>query len=889
MSKIRKHVVMRNKAFHLLFTFFMNKVSEYNTKQLLQELSLGRLNYKELLIREIQKDMRPLNEPTAKVYNRRNNLFTKRRQTNKDDLRNIDLIAYIFSNIKGLVEYQYIRRLTHDDIKNMARFIKYEYFPKETYIFRQGEKSDKFYGIIDGEVQIVETKYSDKLRVLKDLLVKIDEREKISDEYEIFFLSGNKYNNIFKNDKDYNYCNSFMDSNKNYINKFIDDDISIRTKNYFVSKMSIDNIDNKSIDYSKMNFENSSVSSLSDNLNLDENEKIKKRRLSFNEKKNRVQRNRYYKSQTISKFMFKPNFQRKLTLNKNTQTKRANSAKKISNKIIIPKLVYKSLKYNRKKNKENKYKLNEEEKKNVNSLSKNLMIFGKILSEGSCFGDQEMCKKQKRNYSLYCLTDCHLFSLKKDHFEKYLLSKIVRSELLKTNFILDKLSVVSKEQHFFKLITKIIPKLYDKGQILYTPFDTADHLYLVYKGECAICETSKIYSNKSDFLSEKPEMKIISILNEGGIGGLEGYQKDVNYEKYMVVNSSLTIILKLDIREFDDSTFRFRRSLEPLYYQQKRLIFSTQRKGLFFKIGRKVKENNEEKIKLKHDIKESTIFKDKNKLPIKIENKIQNERTNNTKNKRRNLFIKNNNEKYITFQNNPVRNITESYTEKIEAKIYSPIKILIKQKKLELEDTTSVLTSYIKEIKHNKINVSEKKTINDMSIKLRNEDSEINHNMNITKSNETVCNSTVFKQKKYFSFYHQKFGRNPISLKGYFSQEKNNEQINRFENIKKNIYNIRASLNNNIFNFYKKVADNIKYNNNDERTKRYSWDKGKINTEDNITNKNNILNIYNNMISRKFSEKIKRNPKMLNSYKRTKIVKYSISNKMKLPSLTING
>ena len=117
MNKIRKHLVMRNKAFHLLFTFFMNKVSEYDTKQILQELSLGRLNYKELLIREIKKDIRPINEPTSRVYGRRNNIFTKRKKVSDDEIRNIDLIVYIFSNIKGFVEYKYIRRLTHDDIK----------------------------------------------------------------------------------------------------------------------------------------------------------------------------------------------------------------------------------------------------------------------------------------------------------------------------------------------------------------------------------------------------------------------------------------------------------------------------------------------------------------------------------------------------------------------------------------------------------------------------------------------------------------------------------------------------------------------------------------------------------------------------------------------------
>ena len=897
MNKIRKQVVMRNKAFHLLYSFFMNKVSEYDTKQLLQELSLGRLNYKELLIREIQKDMRPINEPSSKVYGRRNNIFTKRRLTNRDELRNIDLIAYIFSNIKGFVEYQYIRRLTHDDIKNMARFIRYEFYPKDTYIFRQGEKTTKFYGIIDGEVQIVEAKYTDKLRPLKELLIKIDEREKISEEDKIFFLSGKKYNDNTNeensNNKNYNLNDSFMDSNNKKNNKFIDDDITIKTKNYFVSKMSSDNIDNNAINCVNMDFENNSINSLSENLNLEENDKIKKRRLSYNQRKNRMVRTRYYKSQTISKFMFKPNFQRKLTLNKNNPIKKSNSDKKIGVKTLIPKFVYKAIKYNRKKDKENKHIITEEEKNNVNLLSKNLMVFGKVLSSGSCFGDQEICKKQKRNYSLYCLTDCHLFSLKKEYFDKYILSKIIRSELLKTNFILDKLSVISKEQHFFRLITKIVPKLYHKGQILYTPFDMADYLYLVYKGECAICETCETFENKNDFLFEKPEMKVISILNEGGIGGLEGYQKNVNYEKYMIVNSSLTIIITLDIKDFDDNTYRFRRSLEPLYYQQKRLMFSIQRKGLYFKIGREINKNDEEKIKLKNDIHESTIFKDKNKLPIKFQTKFQNESKNDKiKKNKKNLFIKSNNDKsFIQLKNfHSIKNINQNYTANNEAKIYSPIKILIKQKKLELEDTANVLTSFIKDIKNT--NVTQKSSIIDTSTKNSIENNEINSNINTNKS---INISTIYKQKKYYSFYHHKYGRNPVTLKGFFSQEKkHNNEIDRFENIKKNIFNIRASLNNNIFNFYKKVTDSLQYNKN-KNEKKYSWDLGKSLPEqsitDNITNKNNMLNIHNSVRTRRTSVKIKRNSKMLNNNynNKPKAYKYSIFNKVKLPNLTTNG
>lgn len=894
MNKIQKHVVMRNKAFHLLFSFFMNKVSEYDTKQLLQELSLGRLNYKEILIREIQKDVRSINEPTAKVYNRRNNIFTKRRKTRSEELRNIDLIAYIFSNIKGLLEYQYIRRLTHDDIKNMARFIRYEFYPKDSYIFRQGDKSNKFYGIIDGEIQIVEARFTDRLKALKELIIKLDEREKISEEDKIFFLSGNNYKeNYNDNENDINLHNFKKKKNEN--NNNLEDDISIKTKKYFVSKIdNSDYNDMKKYNDNAYNFSDIEEDSISSFSNIDDNNQLLKRSKSCYFTKNKIFKVKYNKSKSITKIIrnISP---KKLNL-KNNNIKKQSSDKCLKTKGIVPKLSYKSIRNYRKKEKQEENKpviISESERENISLLSKDLLYFGKIITDGNFFGDQEMCKKQKRKYSIYCLKDCHLFSLKKEYFDKYILSKIIRSELLKTNFILDKLNVVQKEQHFFSLIAKIEPKLYNKGHILYTPFEIADHLYLVYKGECAICETVKEFEDKSDFFAEKPEMKIISILNEGGIGGLEGYQKNVNYEKYMIVNSSPTIILKLDLKDFDDNTNRFRRSLEPLYYQQQRMLFSIQRKGLFFKIGREINKNDEEKIKLKNDIKNSTILRDKNIFSIKyqfnnkfkLNNKI-------TKNKKT-LFNKshyNNQNKQINENDSlkPLKSleikntIPNNYRIMTETKIYSPIKLLIKEKKLEIEDTTSVLTSFIKENKNNNLNNTQKSLT--IETNLKNFD-EYNNN------NKSITDNTVFKQKRYYSFYHQKFGRNPISLKGYFSQEKNDNQINKFKKIKNNILNIRASLNKNVFNFYNQLSKDIK-NNKDINGKRFSWDKGKTNfPEDTFMEKdsknNNKLNIQCSIKSRK-SFKLKRNTKMFNKFNiKLKTSKFS-NFKPKLPSLSNN-
>jgi hypothetical protein len=404
-----------------------------------------------------------------------------------------------------------------------------------------------------------------------------------------------------------------------------------------------------------------------------------------------------------------------------------------------------------------------------------------------------------------------------------------------------------------------VPKLYDKGQILYTPFDIADHLFLVYKGECAMCETFKPFDNKNEFLLEKPKMKIISILNEGGIGGLEGYQKNVHYEKYMIVNSSLTIILQFDIRDFDDNTCRFRRSLEPLYYQQQRMLYSIQRKGLFFKIGREINKNDEEKIKLKDDIKKSTILKDKNLFAIKFQlnnnfnpNSTQINKDNITlfNKKKLNPINNNNTDQKFALNNIKTVDIKQSIPNNsrimTETKIYSPIKLLIKEKKLEIEDTTSILTSFINENK--KLTVTNNQNSPTLESKIKSFDEYMNY------VNKPYLENTVFKQKKYYSFYHQKFGRNPISLKGYFSKEKNDIQINKFNNLKNNILHTRTLIKtNNIFHYYNNFSKSLK--NKDINAKRLSWDKEKINFfEENVTEKesksNNKLNIRSSIRAR---------------------------------------
>ena len=144
------------------------------------------------------------------------------------------------------------------------------------------------------------------------------------------------------------------------------------------------------------------------------------------------------------------------------------------------------------------------------------------IINGMCFGEWGLVYTIPRTTSIYAKEDSHLFYLEKLYFDKILTHIFQRADLNKVNFLTKTLPIFKIGIKVGHILTKIIPFFFEKQTIVYTPFDIAENLYLVYQGEC-----SSIYlpfaKEKKDYFEKIRDVKIISKFQNGAIVGFESY------------------------------------------------------------------------------------------------------------------------------------------------------------------------------------------------------------------------------------------------------------------------------------------------------------------------------------------------------------------------------
>ena len=198
-------------------------------------------------------------------------------------------------------------------------------------------------------------------------------------------------------------------------------------------------------------------------------------------------------------------------------------------------------------------------------------------NEGMCFGEWGIMYNIPRTASAYCTEDTDVFYLDKEYFDSVLGLKLFKADMKKLNFILSKFPILKSEYKFRHLLTKITPVFYDKDQIVYTQFDKAEILYLVYQGECGIANFSDAKS-KEDIELLKNKAKILSKMTIGGIAGLECCKKDAYYDNTLIVASNFTVLLKINMKFICEKCKGFRDFLIPLYEEQKRINNDSEKK-----------------------------------------------------------------------------------------------------------------------------------------------------------------------------------------------------------------------------------------------------------------------------------------------------------------------
>ena len=178
------------------------------------------------------------------------------------------------------------------------------------------------------------------------------------------------------------------------------------------------------------------------------------------------------------------------------------------------------------------------------------------FSPGMCFGDLELVKGTNRTTAMYCLEDTDLFILDKEYFDLLLKRIIYKADEERKNFIRHKVPLVS-----FETLNLTRPEFYDKGSIIYTEFQKASDIFIIYQGECALKKLDNP-ANESEIFEHKDKLKTISILDRGGIAGLESTkppEMGCNYEHTLVVIRDFTVLYRMNIHKLELSESRMKR------------------------------------------------------------------------------------------------------------------------------------------------------------------------------------------------------------------------------------------------------------------------------------------------------------------------------------------
>ena len=707
MVKENHKLKKNNTAVRALYTWIKIKLHESKQQNNSKKNYNKSKEYKHDLFVEIKKNIDPLlsksNEPLILGDDLKLNWYGSIQK------RDLELTYKSLNKFDGIIEFKNVNKLEPEDILLMSRYVKYKYYPKNSFIFKEGDNPKYLYIIIKGCVQIIERRFLDRTQEIKEILVKeenihnnqkMKKNEKDDDseaEKDYFNVDENDENlsleaywrrkeNIFlkkerlkrekikyflerydpeKNmfqlsqssiEKDKDYINRKNKEIENYIldinESSENDNITIKNKNEGftqtyntknigkkkVLKMKLKNIDlHKKCIGNKIHRSNSfSFKQKNSNFENSENNMINSDRLYNKKKRRSIAKNKEKEidfdinninrkvSQKIDKKIFKNiknnfyiKFKNKTKKDKNeraiTPEVKPSKAIKLKSSLIIfnimNTLYYSFPKLKKCKSFEKLFSnddmYNNSKKiymdEHVFNLIRQLQNFKTELNDEDFFGDEALRYNTLEEYSVYCLKDTHLITLHRDYYNKFLFDKINKNEKKMKNFVLNKFPLLKDDKRYNLLINKLRPHYLTKNQYIYTHFDYATDLFLVYSGECSIVKPIQSFEDKDELLLEKPKFKIISTINPGGFAGYESCVREKNligqnkYDNCLIVTGLDAIIFKIPIKDFMDKKGLFYKCIHSMKKQRKTITeSSTNHFNILLELKKKIKKKEED-------------------------------------------------------------------------------------------------------------------------------------------------------------------------------------------------------------------------------------------------------------------------------------------------------
>ena len=481
-----------------------------NEQQLLKELDID-----QILIKEASKDIIHILKHKNRIKNLSVFDFNRYLQSyelnpNDEKQRKVNLIYFCLLQFHGLIRYIHFNELTEEDIKKISYFIRHIHVKKGQYLFRQGDKAKALYGVIKGQCSVREVNFTD---------------------YTKKFL--------YEREKGLNVQNDIIDKKNIPIEVFMSDceDESEEEE----EEINNNNNKKKSKNIAKNELEK-------EFLPMDEKkfERIQKKKLERLEQKT---------EEDIDKeidFKVKKQLKKEidLTIKLNIVTKKK---KKEKNETI------KALKFNQTpKDIEN----------NLDDFIKQFEEEKFSFQKGMCFGEWGLIYSIPRTTSIYIKETGDLFYLEKLYFDKLLTDIFQRADSNKVNFLSKTLPIFKVGIKIGHILTKIIPTFFEKQSLVYTPFDNANCLYLVYQGECSsvILPFAK---EKKDYYEKIREVKILSKFQKGAIVGFEScFEGNNKYNSGLLITREYTTLMKIDINYILEFFPNFKKSIMEIYNEE---------------------------------------------------------------------------------------------------------------------------------------------------------------------------------------------------------------------------------------------------------------------------------------------------------------------------------
>ena len=139
--KKRKLTPSAPKAMNGIFSFLINNaIYDQNRKQFYQQTYIERKTPLEILREELSK------ETGSSKY------IENLPKSMKRDVNKIQLALYEIGDMKKLLKF---KGISDTSLTKVAYYMKYKKFEQGEYIFKQGDKPDNFYGIIDGTISLI--------------------------------------------------------------------------------------------------------------------------------------------------------------------------------------------------------------------------------------------------------------------------------------------------------------------------------------------------------------------------------------------------------------------------------------------------------------------------------------------------------------------------------------------------------------------------------------------------------------------------------------------------------------------------------------------------------------------------------------------------------------